>query len=222
MQNVSNSQLMSAIKRINQRLRDFEESGWTDTEQYEELLGVVNRLSKPARQTAPRTEGGASYTAIGITPKTATPLDIDMIMNYGVHMGSKSAFVKTDSGAYVGLTKGQAIKSALREFVSLNADEFKGMNKKQIQDYARKYRKNELKVIASENKRVHDFIIQHADDIYNVNELAMAVHRSTKLTPAEREKLLHMYENPEYLEDDGTFRGDSEEVIKQIMSEGQK
>lgn len=193
MKQITNSELQSAIKRINQRLVDFEQSGWVDSEQYDTLISAVNRLSQGARTTK------SGYSAIGVTPTTATSLDRELIMKYGVpspHSGTR-------------FTRGGARETARKEWEQIHGHKLP------------KGHESELKLIASANKRVHDFIKQHADDIYKVSELSQAVHRSEKLTPEERDKLLQMYDNPEFLDNDGDFIGDSEEVEESILQQGQ-
>lgn len=193
MKQITNSELQSAIKRINQRLVDFEQSGWTDSEQYDTLISAVNRLSQGARTTK------RGYSAIGVTPTTATPLDRELIMKYGApspHTGTR-------------FTRGGARETARKEWEQIHGQKLT------------KGHEDELKHIASENKRVHDFIKRHAEDIYKVSELSQAVHRSTKLTPEERGNLLHMYDNPEFLDNNGEFVGDNEEVEESILQQGQ-
>lgn len=54
---------------------------------------------------------------------------------------------------------------------------------------------------SKKNSTIKNFIEEHAEDIYKIQELNEAVHRQTKLTDDEVDKLLHMYDgNKKYTE----------------------
>lgn len=185
-------QVESAIKRINDRLKQFEKQGWTQSQNYKDLVSFANRLSQPLTQTKPK-NGGVTYSKIGITPKKATELDKQLILKYGSKSSRK--------------TLGNAKKQAEKELKQLvERGTIKPIDKKNISEKEYKQiKENILKNISKASAELHDFIVQNKDTIYLNIELSDIVHSSHnskgRMTPQEKTKLLEMYNNEDWFID---------------------
>ena len=183
----SDAQIVSAIKRLNDRIKQFYKQGLTESQQFYRLLGQPEPLANGIIQQGvftnypmAKARKAREYPQLIASASAYTPEQQRQIMKFG-KIGSKT-------------TAGQAKAGAIRV-----------LKEKGIENPT----KDQIKIQARRNKETHDFIMRNADDIYKVQELAQAVWKSDKLTAEEQERLLNMYENPDYLDDDGDFVGDS-------------
>lgn len=94
----------------------------------------------------------------------------------------------------------QTLQSHLKE-VKLNlfnkiSDELlqKGIEEKEAKKMVKIPTRQEVINESKKNSMIKNFIEEHAEDIYKITELNEAVHRQTKLTDDEVDKLLHMYD----------------------------
>lgn len=183
----SDAQIVSAIKRLNDRIKQFYKQGLTDSQQFYTLLGQPETLANGIIQQGvftnypmAKARKAREYPQLIASASAYTPEQQRQIMKFG-KIGSQT-------------TAGQAKAGAIRV-----------LKEKGIENPT----KDQIKIQARRNKETHDFIVRNADDIYKVQELANAVWKSEKLTADEQDRLLNMYENPDYLDDDGDFVGDS-------------
>ena len=70
-----------------------------------------------------------------------------------------------------------------------------GISKSKAKRMIKTPTKEDVIAESSKNSNIKNFIEEHAEDIYKIQELNEAVHRQTKLTDEEVNKLLHMYDN---------------------------
>lgn len=184
----SDAEIISAIKRLNDRIKQFHKQGLTESAQYYTLLGskemdediisegvLLNMPMAKARKNSKRT-----YPQLMSSVNAYTPEQIKEIMKFG----------KIGARTTAGVAKANVIET-------LKARGIKEPTKAQI--------KKQLKL----NRRIHDFIVTHSEDIYKVQYLANAVWKSEKLTEQEAEDLLNMYNNPDYIAENGDFAGDN-------------
>lgn len=76
-----------------------------------------------------------------------------------------------------------------------------GVSKSKAKRIIKSPTKEEIIAESSKNSNIKNFIEEHAEDIYKIQELNEIVHRQTKLTDDEVDKLFHMYdENKNYTE----------------------
>lgn len=196
----SDAEIKSAVKRLNDRIKQFYVKDATESEQFYTLLGIPKPSkgipSKVQRQgilvDIPKLSSDLSATIGGkrVTFKNVpqlstvtsiyTPEQIQNIMRYG-KKGAKT-------------TAGEAIKTAKKD---LKERGIKNPTKAQI--------KAQIKA----NRETHDFIEENKNEIYLVKDLADAVRRKGKLTSDEQQRLLSMYDNPDYRDDNNEFVGDN-------------
>lgn len=186
------AQIVSAIKRLNDRIKQFYKQGLTESQQFYRLLGQPEPLANGIIQQGvftnypmAKARKAREYPQLIASASAYTPEQQRQIMKFGkIHSQT---------------TAGQAKAGAIRVLAE------KGITKDTVseEDF-----KNLIKIQARRNKETHDFIVRNADDIYKVQELANAVWKSEKLTADEQDRLLNMYSNPDYLDDDGDFVGD--------------
>ena len=76
-----------------------------------------------------------------------------------------------------------------------------GVSKSKAKRIVKSPTKEEVIEESKKSSNIKNFIEEHAEDIYKIQELNDAVHRQTKLTDDEVDKLLHMYDgNKNYTE----------------------
>ena len=76
-----------------------------------------------------------------------------------------------------------------------------GVSKSKAKRIIKSPTKEEVIAESKKNSSIKNFIEEHTEDIYKIQELNDAVHRQTKLTDDEVNKLLHMYDrNKNYTE----------------------
>ena len=201
---ISDAEFTSAVKRLNDRIKQFHKLGMTDSQQYKTLLGAPRRLDDNTEIK------GALYDLKGLSTRTSTD-KLGLSYSYPVLTTKRANYTADQIADIVRLGKrggqttvGNAIKQAKE---GLKA---RGINKPlpwQVRE--------QVKVDAE----THDFIIKNANDIYLVERFAQAVWRDTKLTPSEQDDILSMYNNPDYWSKNETgkpiFVGDGKgETIK--------
>ena len=196
----SDAEIKSAIKRLNDRIKQFYVKDATESEQFYTLLGIPKPKngipSKVQKQgvlvdmpkltsNLSATIGGKRVTFNNVPQLTTvtsvyTIEQIQDIMKYG-KKGAKT-------------TAGEAVKTA----------------KKDLKDRGIKNpTKAQIKAQIKANRETHEFIEENKNDIYLVKDLADAVRRKGKLTGEEQQRLLSMYDNPDYRDDNGEFVGDN-------------
>lgn len=69
-----------------------------------------------------------------------------------------------------------------------------GYTENKAKKLAKKPSRSEIIKETKKNSNIKNFIEEHSEDIYKIAELNEAVHRQTKLTDEEVNKLFHMYD----------------------------
>lgn len=188
----SDAQIVSAIKRLNDRIKQFYKQGLTDSEQFFTLLGQPTKLDD-------NTTVQGVFTKYPMTKARKSRDYPQLIASASAYTPEQQRQIMTFGKIHSQTTAGQAKATAIGVLAQ------KGITKDTVSE---EEFKNLVKIQARRNKETHEFIIRNADDIYKVQELAQSVWKSEKLTADEQDRLLNMYSNPDWLDDDGDFVGD--------------
>lgn len=88
------------------------------------------------------------------------------------------------------------LKEVKQNLINKQLDELmqKGIEEKKAKKMIKIPTREEVINESKKNSMIKNFIEEHAEDIYKIAELNEAVHRETKLTDDEVNKLLHMYD----------------------------
>lgn len=175
----------TVLHRINDRLQQFQKRKYTDSPEYNLLLEKASLIGKGVKLNTKTNRMTFSESLKGLTTND--------ILN-AFKIGGNSAKRK---GRFENYTYGTAIANAKKQLIQ-------GGRKNPTEE--------DIKETMAKNAKVHDFIMNHALDIYLVNELNEAIHRpwNEKLTLKEVDDLLSMYDKKEYRDKDGNFVGNVE------------
>lgn len=191
--NIDYKEVKRVLHRLNDRLQQFQKRGYTDSADYDRLVEKLSVIGKGVKFNTKTGRLTFSESVKGLTNN-----DIKLVLKMGgTPINKKSSFEQ--------ISYGQARINATKTLK-------KSGNKAPTE--------TDIKMTLAKEKRVHEFIINHALDIYQVQELSEAIHRpwNEKLTLQEVDALLTMYDNPNYYDDAGNFIGnvkrDSQGIIK--------
>lgn len=188
---ITTAQLQGAIKRLNQRLVQLDKDDLKGSYAHSQMEYLARRLGTGLKQS----KSGREKLDLPRIDKM-TEQQKQLIMKYG------------KKGGTFGTVKKEREKARKNYYERYGSDAPEPTNE-------------QLRDIANRNNDIHEFIQEHSDAIYKVSELYDAVHAPRRLTYGEADKLLNMFNNPEYYDKKGKFVGNNFEGDVSTMREAQ-